>query len=284
MKENKRPFYKQENWFWRGLASLLLGTWCLVSVILFLNIFLSSFKTNAEIFANPWALPGKWIITNYVQLVRDGFLIYYFNSFLILSIAIVVLLSISSMAAYGLGVFQFRGNRLMRTFFLFGLMFPVQLGIIPLFNLMKSFHLTNNVFSLVFIYSAGVSVPIFILTNFVQNIPVSLREAAKIDGANEWQIFTKIIVPMMMPAIGALIPLTAVGIWNDFFVPLVFLTSEDVKTVPLGLLRYFTGRGFDLSKIGLVFTAVTVSILPLLLIYIFGSNKIIEGLTQGSSK
>jgi len=280
----KIRLFKQENWFWRSVVSLLLGIWCLISIIMFVNIMLSSFKTNVEIFFSPWGFPTKLIFTNYVQLFKDGFLVYYVNSFIVLILSIWILLTVSALAAYGLGVFQFRGNKLLRSYFLLGLMFPVQLGIIPLFNLVRNLHLYNNIFSLIIIYSAGVSIPIFILTNFIQNIPPSLRDAAKIDGANELQIFGMVMVPLMMPAIGALIPLTAVGIWNDFFLPLVFLTSDSVRTVPLGLLKYFSGRGFDLSKIGLVFTAVTVSVLPLLIIYIFGSNKIIEGLTQGSSK
>jgi raffinose/stachyose/melibiose transport system permease protein len=277
-------YFKRENWFWHSVVSLLVGIWCLISVILFINIFVSSFKTNADIYGNPWGIPVKWITTNYINLFKDGFLVYYINSFFVLITSIFILLTVSALAAYGLAMFSFRGNKMLRSYFLLGLMFPVQLGIIPLFNLMINLHLYNNLFGLIVVYSAGVSIPIFILTNFLQNIPGSLREAAIMDGANEMQVFSSIMVPMMMPAIGALIPLTAVGIWNDFFLPLVFLTSDRVKTVPLGLLHYFTGHGFDLSKIGLVFTAVTVSILPLLLIYIFGSNKIIEGLTQGSSK
>jgi raffinose/stachyose/melibiose transport system permease protein len=129
-----------------------------------------------------------------------------------------------------------------------------------------------------------VSIPIFIMTNFLQTIPDAMRESAKIDGAGELLIFIKIILPMMKPVIGALIPLSAASLWNDFFIPLVFLSTGRLKTVPLGLMLYFNGKGFDNSKIGIVFAAVSFSILPLLLIYLFGSRKIIDGLTQGTIK
>ena len=211
---------------------------------------------------------------------KDGFL----NSFIIMIISIIVVLLLSALASYGLGKFSFKGNKLLRVYFLLGLMFPVQLGIIPLFNLMKSFHLINSLFSVILIYSSGLSIPVFVLTNFLQTIPDAMRESAKIDGAGEFRIFAQIILPMMKPALGALIPLNAVNLWNDFFIPLVFLSDERTKTVPLGLMQYFTGKGFDISKIGLVFTAVSLSILPMLLIYLFGSKKIISGLTQGTIK
>ena len=277
-------FNKQENFFWRVLFSVLVGIWCLITVILFANVFLSSFKTNVDIFTSPWGFPREFVLSNYKQLFHDGFMIYFSNSFIIMLVSIAVILSVSSMAAYGLGKFSFKGNKLLRNYFLLGLMFPVQLGIIPLFNLLKTFHLINTLFGVILIYSAGVSIPIFILTNFLQTIPDAMRESARIDGAGEFLIFRKIILPMMKPAVGALIPLNAVGLWNDFFIPLVFLSDVKLKTVPLGLMQYFTGKGFDISKIGLVFTAVIVSILPLLFIYIFGSGKIISGLTAGTIK
>jgi raffinose/stachyose/melibiose transport system permease protein len=277
-KLRKRRSTTRENRAWYLVFSVLIGLWCLITVVLLLNIFISSFKTNTDIFKSPWSLPGKLILGNYTTLIDDGFLKYYLNSFIILAAAICMLLALSAPAAYGLGKFKFKGNRTFRMYFLLGMMFPLQLGIIPLFGLI------NSIVGVIIIYSSGVSIPVFILTNFTQSVPDALREAAKIDGASEFTIFLKIFLPLMMPAFGALIPLTAVGIWNEFFVPLVFISDDNLKTLPLGLLKYFTGRGFNLSKIGVEFAAVTISILPLTLIYLFGSKKIIGGLTQGAVK
>jgi raffinose/stachyose/melibiose transport system permease protein len=269
---------------WRLIASVVIGLWCLVTGVLLLNVLVSSFKTGAEILARPWALPARLVLKNYAELLRDGFMRYYGNSFVVLAASICGLLALAAPAAYGLGKFQFRGNRALRLFFLVGMMFPVQLGIIPLFGLMKGMGLINTVWSVVIIFMAGLSIPVFLLTNYMQSIPDVLREAARMDGASELRIFIRIFIPLMTPAFGALIPLTAVGIWNEFFIPLVFISNDAAKTLPLGLLRYFTGHGFNLSKLGVEFAAVAISIVPLILLYLAGSRRIIQGLTMGAVK
>lgn len=284
MQHSILKFTRRENWHWRVLFSAVIGLWCLITVILFANVLKLSFEPEIAIFQYPWSLPQHVTFQNYVNMFNDGFLNFFANSFYVLLISIVLLLAVSAPAAYGLGKFAFRGNKLLRLFFLIGMMFPVQLGIIPLFNLMRTLHLMNTRESIILIYAASVSLPIFILTNFVQSVPDALREAAKIDGASEFQIFYKIFLPLMSPALGALLPLSAVGIWNDFFIPLVFITNDALKTVPLGLMQYFTNRGFDLSKVGIEFAAMSLSIFPLLLLYIFGSRYIIGGLTTGAVK
>jgi raffinose/stachyose/melibiose transport system permease protein len=266
------------------LFSVLVGIWCLITLILFADILVSSFKANVDIFRSPWGIPGKLIVKNYVQLIKDGFFTYYLNSFIVLVVSIIFLLLLASLAAYGLGKFQFKGNKALLSYFLLGMMFPVQLGILPLFNLMKGLHLINNLWCLILINVAALSVPVFVLTNFAQTIPDSMREAAKIDGASEFAIYRRIFMPLMRPALAVLIPLSAVGIWNDFFIPLVFISVDSMKTVPLGLMLYFTGKGFDLSKTGIVFAAMALSIFPLLFLYLFGAKNIIQGLTQGAVK
>jgi len=279
-----RRFFKRENGRWYLLFSIIIGLWCLISVLLLLNTLVSSFKPNVQIFMNPWGLPTAFVADNYVKLYNDGFLRYFFNSFVLLIASVAATLLLASPTAYGLGKFRFKGNLLLRTYFLIGLMFPVQLGIIPLFNLLKALNLINNLVGIFLIYAAGVSIPVFILTNFTQNVPEELREAAKLDGASEFRIFASIFIPLMRPAIGALIPLLAVGIWNDFYIPLVFISTDAQKTVPLGLMQYYTNRGFDLSHIGVVFAAMSASIFPLVGLYLAGSKNIIAGLTSGAVK
>ena len=275
---------KRENWPWYLVVSVIIGLWCLITTLLFLNTIISSFKENIDIFTRPWLLPQKIVFDNYQKLIKDGFMRYFANSFGLLIASIVCILALAAPASYGLGKFKFKGNKLLRNYFLVGMMFPVQLGVIPLFNLLKTLNLVDNLFGIFLIYIAGISIPVFILTNFTQNVPEELREAARIDGANEVGIFTRIFLPLMRPAIAAMIPLLAVGIWNDFFVPLVFISSDAFKTVPLGLMRYFTSKGFKLEYIGVIFAAMSLSIFPLIALYLVGSKNIIEGLTQGSIK
>ena len=275
---------KRENWPWYLVVSVIIGLWCLITTLLFLNTIISSFKENIDIFTRPWLLPQKIVFDNYQKLIKDGFMRYFAKSFGLLIASIVCILALAAPASYGLGKFKFKGNKLLRNYFLVGMMFPVQLGVIPLFNLLKTLNLVDNLFGIFLIYIAGISIPVFILTNFTQNVPEELREAARIDGANEVGIFTRIFLPLMRPAIAAMIPLLAVGIWNDFFVPLVFISSDAFKTVPLGLMRYFTSKGFKLEYIGVIFAAMSLSIFPLIALYLVGSKNIIEGLTQGSIK
>jgi raffinose/stachyose/melibiose transport system permease protein len=269
---------------WYGLSSVVIGFWCLITVVLVLNVLVLSFKPSIEIFSHPWSIPGTLKLVNYAQLFHDGFMRYYLNSVFVLVFAIFFVLVLSAPAAYGLGKFTFKGNKLLRTYFLIGMMFPAQLGIIPLFNLMRTLHLLNTLWGVILVFSVSVSVPIYFLTNFIQGIPDALREAAWIDGASELRIFLRIFVPMMKSALAALLPLSAVGIWNEFFLPLILLSSDKFKTLPLGLMKYFSGKGFDLSKIGIEFAAMAITIFPLLLLYAIGSKNVIGGLTQGALK
>ena len=211
---------------------------------------------------------------------------YFLNSTVVMVGSIALTLFLSSMVAYGLGKFSFKGNRLIYGYFILGLLFPARVAIVPLFNIVKLFHLYDNLFGIVLLYAAAMSIPVFVLTNFLSNVPNSIMESAKIDGAGHFRIYWQITMPLIQPAIGALIPLTAIGLWNDLFYPLVFIHSDLRKTVPLGVLGYYSGRngGFDMSKYGIAFAAISASIIPMLLLYIFGASRIIENITQGSVK
>lgn len=248
-------------------------------------MLLSSFKTNGEIAANVWKLPGRIAFENYVTILwQDRFGTYIFNSVIILAASLLLILFISSLTAYGLARFEFKGNKLLYLYFLIGMMFPIQLGIVPLFRVVKDLNLTNTILGVVLINASVLSMPVFVLTGFIKTLPISLSEAAKIDGAGEFTIFFRIILPLMKTALGALTPLLSIGIWNDFFIPLVFLTKDAVKTIPIATMKYYIGEHLDYSKLSSLFTVLAVSIIPILAIYLFGSEKIVGELTKGSNK
>jgi len=279
-------YFKRENWQAHTVFIAILSIYCSITIILLFNLFLSSFKTSSEFFMAPWALPKSFSLANYQRLfIRDGFMRYYRNSFIVMICSVAGVLSLACPAAYGLGRFNFRGNSVLRFYFLIGMMVPGQLAIIPLFHLVKGLGLMDKIGGLIVIYTSGVALSIFILTKFTLTIPESLRESAKIDGASEFVIFLKIFLPLMKPGIGSLIPLTAIGYWNDFFVPLIFITSNNNRTVPIGLTKYFTATGgFDMYYIGVVFAAMSVAVFPLVIIYLFGSKNIMSGIMLGSVK
>jgi raffinose/stachyose/melibiose transport system permease protein len=276
----------RENKGWHLVFSLLIGLVCLITVALFVTVFVSSVKESTEIFRNIWALPKKVTFANYQYLFTHRFLNYFGNSTFVMVASIALMLFLASLVAFGLGKYSFKGNRLIYGYFILGLLFPAQVGIVPLFNIVKLLHLYNSLLGIVVLYSAAMSIPVFILTNFLANVPNSIMESAKIDGAGAFRIYWQITMPLLQPAIGALIPLTAIGLWNDFFYPLVFINTDLKKTVPLGVLKYYSGRngGFDPSKWGIAFAAVSASIIPMLVLYIFGASRIIENITEGSIK
>jgi raffinose/stachyose/melibiose transport system permease protein len=276
----------RENRGWHLVFSLLVGLVCLITVTLFVTVFVSSVKPSTEIFRNIWALPKKLTLYNYQYLVQHSFLVYFLNSTVVMVGSIALTLFLASMAAYGLGKFSFKGNRLIYGYFILGLLFPARVAIVPLFNIVRLFHLYDNLFGITLLYAAAMSIPVFVLTNFLSTVPNSILESAKIDGAGHFRIYWQITMPLIQPAIGALIPLTAIGLWNDLFYPLVFIHSDLKKTVPLGVLGYYSGRmgGFDMAKYGIAFAAISASIIPMLLLYVFGASRIIENITQGSVK
>ena len=276
----------KKNMFWHDLSSVVIGIYCLITVILFVIVFVSSLRPAADIFKSVWSFPKRIILDNYIYLIKNRFFVYFRNSTVVTAGSIIAILFLSSLAAFGLGKFKFKGSTLILGFFLLGVMFPAQVGIVPMFNIVKTFHLSNSLLGLIIIYASQLSIPVFVLTNFLKTIPDSIIESAKIDGAGTFRIYARILMPMLQPAIGALIPLTAVNLWNDLFFPLVFIASRTKQTMPLGVLTYYSGKNghFELAKFGIAFAAVCISILPMVILYIFGSSKIIDSITEGAIK
>jgi len=267
-----------------NLSALILGAFCLINIALFANLYLSMFKTNIELFANTWGFPQQFNFDNIIKLIEMGFQNYVYNSAIVLVFALFIRIFCASMVAYGLTRYDFKGRSILTLFFLVGLMFPAELGIIALSLMIRDLGLINTRLGLILVEAANMSLAVFILSNFLKTVPKSMSESARIDGANEFTVFTVIVLPMMRPALGAVIPLSMIGIWNNLFIPLVLLTREEVKTIPLGLMRFFNAVNPDLSRINLAFTAIALGTLPMLLLFALGSKQMINGITQGSVK
>lgn len=266
-------------------ASVIIGGYCLITVLLFLAIFLGSVKTNEELLTNVWGLPSSFYLENFKKiLVEDHFGKYILNSLIVLVCSLFFTLMFATTVSYGISKFKFKGRNLLRVYFIVGIMFPVQLGIVNLYQLVRTMQLTNSLLGVILIYSSTLSMSVLVLTGYMSSIPDSVMEAARIDGANEFTIFGKIILPLMKPALGALVPMLSINFWNDFFVPLVFLTNDDKKTLPIAILKYSLGEHTDYSKMSILFTVITVSILPIMIIYLLFSKNIIGGIVSGAEK
>jgi raffinose/stachyose/melibiose transport system permease protein len=268
------------------LIALLQIVMALYAIIIFyplLNMILSSLKTTREIFQNPFGLPEQFRFENYRTVWVDrGFSVYFRNSLVVTVVAMSCVVLLGSMAAFGVSRYDYRLRTWIYMLFLSGIMLPLKAAIIPLFMLIKNLGLMNNRLSVIFIFIAmGLPSTVFILSGFMKGIPKDLEYAARIDGCNDWMIYRLVVMPISAPAVALVTIYNAVPIWNDFFFPLVFLQSDKLKTVPVGLSSFFGQHSTNWS---LLFTGLSIAILPMLLLYVFMSRYFIRGMTAGAIK
>jgi raffinose/stachyose/melibiose transport system permease protein len=247
------------------------------------NMFTSSFKSNRAILTTPFSLPSEFSIQNFKTVWIDkGFSHFFFNSILVTGVSMAFVILFGSMAAYGIARYSYRGNTLVYMLFLSGIMLPLKAAIIPLFLLIKQLGLINSRLSVIMIFMAmGLPSTVFILSGFMKSIPIELEYAARIDGCNDFSIYRRIVMPMVAPALALVTIYNAVPIWNDFFFPLVFLQSNSIKTLPVGLSTFF---GQHSTNWNLLFTGLSIAIFPMLILYLFMSKYFIKGMTAGAVK
>jgi raffinose/stachyose/melibiose transport system permease protein len=242
-----------------------------------------SFKTRLSIYSNPFGLPKHWNFGNYADVFKNSdFLAYFKNSFIIVVSSLVVLLFVSSLASYALANWEGRLSRMIYFFMIAAMMLPIKIASIRILEIVKSIGLLNNVWGLLPIYVAmGVPIGIFILTEFIREIPYELTEAALIDGAGRWKIFTQVITPLLRPALATVAIYNLVPFWNDLWFPLIFISDDKQKTVLLGVTRLFGQYQTDWSK---VLAVLTLSGLPVLILYLIASKQFIKSMTAGAVK
>ncbi len=266
-----------------GLIQLLLLANTAVMLFPIAIMFLSAFKTNAEIYADPFAPPASFTLDNLRQVwEQTSFPRYLLNSLIVTGLSLVVILVFGTMAAYALARYAFPGGEAIYLFFLAGLMLPLKLAVIPLFIQLKGLGLIDTRLGLVCIYAAmGLPSTVFILTGFLRTLPGELEQSARIDGASELRILWSIMLPLTRPALVIAAIHNAVPIWNDFFFPLVFVQSDERKTLPQGLTVFMGEFNTDW---GVLFAGLSLAALPITLLYVALSRQFIAGLTQGSVK
>ena len=263
------------------MGLLVFNTFCVVVPLLVALV--SSFKSTAEIMNDPFGLPEAFSVANFAKVLGEGnFDIYFRNSVLVTLGSEAIILSLSAMAGYALGRYRFRLNNLLYTMILMGLMIPAKLLLVPLFLQLKQMGLLDSLWSLILVYAAGgIPAGVFIMTGFFRALPGALEAAARIDGANEWTVFHRIMLPLVRPPLVIVAIYTAIPIWNDFLLPIVFISSPNLKTVPQGLSVFF---GEHAVNMGALFAGLTISALPLVALYLVLSEQFIKGLTAGAVK
>lgn len=242
----------------------------------------SSFKSNAEIFASPWGLPSTFRVSNYVHAINNGVLRYFGNSIVVTVASIVTTTLVSAWAAYGLTRMKLPLSQPVLLLILGGLMLAPTVALIPLFRLLQGLGLYNTYWALIVLYTAfRIPFTTFLIRAYMIDLPRDLDEAAIIDGASKWQIFWKIMVPLCRPILVSAALLQALFAWNEFVFALVFINDGDLKTLPVGLMdmqsRLLTDWPVQLA-------GLTIAALPMMVLFLIGQRAFLRGLTEGMGK
>jgi len=254
----------------------VLALWTLVVLMPLYTLVVSCFKSTAQIYDNPLALPPQWAADNFVNAWNSLSLGQnLLNSLLVTVAAVLVTILVSAMAAYPLSRYGLKWGNWMLLLFLAGIMLPIRLASVELFSLMKQLGLIDSLFGLVCVYVA-IRIPfaVFIFTNFMRSLPRELEEAARIDGAGEVRILFSIILPVVAPAVAIVAIFTSIAVWNDFFFPLIFIFSDNNKTVPLAIAGFV---GQYRTDWGTIFASLGISLAPVLAMYLILARQIREG-------
>ncbi|MFO7292443.1 MAG: carbohydrate ABC transporter permease [Actinomycetes bacterium] len=244
---------------------------------------LGGFRTTGQIAERPVGLPDPWIFTNYLGTLRSpAFWRQVWNSTFIALATTLLILPLSSLAAFALARYRFRGREAIYTFFTIGLLYPVVAATLPLWLTLRDLDLLGNPWGVILPQVAfGLPLSIVILRPFFRNIPDDLEDAAIIDGCGPLRFYWHVMLPLSRPALSTISVLTIVGSWNAFLLPLLVLTRQDQWTLPLGVNNISTQYGTDTA---LVLAYTVLSIVPALILYAIAERHIVSGVTSGAVK
>ena len=264
---------------------LVLIAYSALAVGPLLLVVMNSFKARNAIFGEPLALPdaSTFSLIGYEKVFRaSNILTYFSNSLIVTLVSMSLVLLFGAMAAWALTEYRFRGSTALALFLSIGIMVPIRLGSVAILNMMRSAGLNDTLTALILIYVAqGLPMSIFILSEFIQQIPKDLRDAARCDGVPETRIFFEVVAPLLRPAIATVAVFTIVPIWNDLWFPLILTSSDKTHTVTLGVQQFL---GQYITDWNSVLAALSMAILPVVAIYVILSRQLIAGLTSGAVK
>jgi raffinose/stachyose/melibiose transport system permease protein len=268
-----------------GFVHLVLGGYTLLVLCPILLVLINSFKSRKAIFDDPLALPtaASFSVVGYAKVLGNAAVGGMFlNSAIVTGISMVLILLLGAMAAWGLTEYRFRGNRLLGLFLAFGIMVPIRLGSVSILQTMVALNLVNTLTALVLVYVAqGLPLAVMILSEFILQVPSELKDAARCDGIGEFEIFFRVVLPLLRPAVATVAVFTMVPIWNDLWFPLILAPGESTQTITLGVQQFIGQFATDWNA---VLAALSLAVLPVLLLYALMSRQLIRGITAGAVK
>jgi ABC-type glycerol-3-phosphate transport system permease component len=244
-------------------------------------ITVMSLRTTSEILDAPYAWPGTFHWWKYGEAwFGSNYSIYFRNSTVISIVAVSVLCVIGAMAAHCLARYHFPGRRAIYLLILSTIIFPPQITIISLFQVLGEYGLLNTLTGLTLVYIATqLPLTVYILEGFFRRIPQDLFDAARLDGYSDVGVFWRITVPIGAPAVATTVILNLIYIWNEFLFAVVLLTDDDKRTLPLGIQAFL---GDHLEDVGMLATGMMIAVVPVILVYVFFSERMIRGMTEGA--
>lgn len=281
--ENRYALYTTRGeWASLLLRHGILISFTLIATVPILIVIVNSFKERRAIFRNPYQIPTPetFSLIGYETVFqRSRFEVYYLNSLVVTLTALVFILFIGAMTAYALAEYRFAGNRFFTLYFLLGLIVPIRLGSVSLLQLVVSLGLINTLAALILVYIAqGLPISILIMTQFMRQVPSEIKDSARIDGASEYRIFW-LVLPLVRPAIGIIAVLAMIPIWNDLWFPLILAPGEVTRTVTMGAQQFLGQFSNDWNAL---LSALTLSAVPVLTMYLVFSRQLLSGLTAGA--
>ncbi|MCG6903917.1 MAG: carbohydrate ABC transporter permease [Rhodobacter sp.] len=263
----------------------ILIAYTLIALFPVFVILINSFKTRKAIFREPLALPDadSFSMIGYQTVLKQGdFFGYFQNSMIVTVVSLTLILLFGAMAAFALAEYRFKGNTLMGLYLALGIMIPIRIGTVAILELMVSTGLVNTLFALILVYTAqGLPLAVFILSEFMRGVSDDLKNAGRIDGLSEYKIFFVLVLPLVRPAMATVAVFNMIPIWNDLWFPLILAPAEATKTLTLGS-QVFIGQ--FVTDWNAVLSALSMAILPVLILYVIFSRQLIRGITSGAVK
>lgn len=267
----------------RSVLLLALTLYTAFAASPFLWAAVMSFRTTSEIMLDHFALPTVMHWEKYPQAwFNSNYNVYFWNSASIVLGAVLILTIIGSMAAHCFARYRFRLNRVLYFLIFSTIIFPPQITIISLFQILVQYGVYNTKIGLMLVYVAiQLPLTIYILESFFARIPSDLFDAARMDGYSDWSIFWRVSLPIALPAVATTVILNFILLWNEFLYAVVLITDDANRTLPLGIQRFM---GDQLEDIGMIATGLMIAIIPVIVVYAFFSERLIQGMTAGAVK
>jgi len=266
-------------------AHAVLILYTIIALFPVFVILINSFKDRRAIFRDPLGLPNPetFSLIGYETVLKQGdFFLYFQNSMIVTVVSLFLILLFGSMAAFALAEYRFRFNTLMGLYLALGIMIPIRIGTVAILEMMVSTGFVNTLTALILVYTAqGLPLAVFILSEFMKGVSDDLKNAGRIDGLSEYKIFFRLVLPLVRPAMATVAVFNMIPIWNDLWFPLILAPSEEVKTLTLGS-QVFIGQ--FVTDWNAVLSALSMAILPVMILYVIFSRQLIRGITSGAVK